>query len=90
MFSDVLQASDILRLLHQRHLVHKYVTNISEDRKQQLGEKVVAEGLFKNKKSSYAQSVGESFEKSRCASRVALNGINKRDVKVTATIMTYV
>ena len=83
----MLQASELLRSLHQRHLVHKYVSTISEERKQQLGEKVVAEGLFKGKKSSYEGSVARKFEASRCAGKVMLNGINRKDVQVPQQIL---
>ena len=51
-----------------------------------LGEKVVAETLFKEKKSSYAESVPRLFAANRTAHSAALkmNGLNVRDIKVTS------
>ncbi|GFU46159.1 hypothetical protein NPIL_221961, partial [Nephila pilipes] len=45
--------------------MRKYIKNLSPDRKFQLDQKVLAEQLFKGKKSSYIQSVPKPFVASR-------------------------
>ncbi|CAG2120108.1 unnamed protein product [Medioppia subpectinata] len=47
------ETSELLKGLHQRWLVRKYVRSITPERKRLMDEKVVAEELFRNKKASY-------------------------------------
>ncbi|KAK7934092.1 hypothetical protein WMY93_004988 [Mugilogobius chulae] len=59
------ETSEMLRKLHYRLLVRKYVRGITPQRKAQLQLKLVASTLFKGKKESYPQSVAQSFVDTR-------------------------
>ncbi|XP_072289443.1 unconventional myosin-Ih isoform X2 [Eucyclogobius newberryi] len=59
------ETSEILRKLHYRILVRKYVRGITPQRKAQLQLKLVASTLFKGKKESYPQSVAQPFVDTR-------------------------
>ena len=69
-----------------RNLVRKYCLKISPERKVQLEEKVIAESLFKGKKSAYAESVGEWFERYRTKPPGALNGVTMDQISVCCWI----
>lgn len=51
--------------MHRQWLARKYVYAITPKRKELLTEKVLAERLFKSKKSSYYDSIAEAFEVNR-------------------------
>lgn len=57
----VLEAHGMLRQLNMRNMVRRYCRGISATRKEQMSMKVVAERLFKGKKSTYAARVHELF-----------------------------
>ncbi|XP_046840853.1 unconventional myosin-Ic-like [Xenia sp. Carnegie-2017] len=57
----VKEASDLLRSLHSRILVRKYVRTLSEERKTQLTMKLAASETFKGKKTCYEESVSLPF-----------------------------
>lgn len=59
------ETSERLQVMCTRNLVLKYVKQISPSMKIQMGQKVVAEKLFKGKKDSYLSSVKEHFVDSR-------------------------
>ncbi|XP_022192264.2 unconventional myosin IC isoform X3 [Nilaparvata lugens] len=64
------QASHELKRLHRLWLAKKYRDNITPERKKQMELKVLAEKLFKGKKKSYPQSVGQLFVDDRLSSDV--------------------
>ena len=84
-----MQVSEYLQHLYRCNLVRRYCLTISEERKQMLGEKVVAESLFKDKKSSYAKSVPRLFDTKRLQqSATPLNGFTASDVRVSCSLVS--
>ena len=84
-----LQVSEYLQQLYRCNLVRRYCLTISDERKQMLGEKVVAESLFKDKKSSYAKSVPRMFDTKRLQqSATPLNGFTASDVQVSSSLVS--
>ncbi|XP_054157929.1 unconventional myosin-Ic-like [Oppia nitens] len=65
-----LETSELLRKLHQRWLVRKYIKSISPERKRLMDEKVVAEELFRGKKISYPSSIRYMFKENRLSSEL--------------------
>lgn len=65
LFSIVFKASSKLEKLHKKHLVYKYCSQITPERKKQMEEKVIAEELFKDKKANYYQSISKLFVNNR-------------------------
>uniref|UniRef100_A0A673HFY7 Myosin IHa n=1 Tax=Sinocyclocheilus rhinocerous TaxID=307959 RepID=A0A673HFY7_9TELE len=59
------ETSEILRQLHTRMMVRKYVRGITPQKKAQLQQKVVTSGIFKGKKDSYPSSVAVPFVDTR-------------------------
>ncbi|XP_043474032.1 unconventional myosin IC isoform X3 [Leptopilina heterotoma] len=59
------EASEHLRHIHKRWLARKYRLSLSKADKEQFELKILAEKLFKNKKKSYARSLGPKFEVDR-------------------------
>ncbi|XP_076054733.1 unconventional myosin 61F isoform X2 [Oratosquilla oratoria] len=59
------QASKELQKLHMAHLVRRYVRSMPPERKAQFEEKVLAEQLFRGKKSSYDSSLPHWFVNNR-------------------------
>jgi myosin-1 len=59
------EASVYLKNLHEKWLARNYVMSITPERKRLMEEKVIAEELFKNKKSSYESSIAKMFESNR-------------------------
>uniref|UniRef100_A0A3B5MTI6 Myosin IHa n=1 Tax=Xiphophorus couchianus TaxID=32473 RepID=A0A3B5MTI6_9TELE len=55
------QASEILRKLHYRLMVRKYVRGIPPQKKAQLQMKVVTSAIFKGKKENYPPSIPQLF-----------------------------
>uniref|UniRef100_A0A3B3TQ67 Myosin IH n=1 Tax=Poecilia latipinna TaxID=48699 RepID=A0A3B3TQ67_9TELE len=55
------EASEILRKLHYRLMVRKYVRGIPPQKKAQLQMKVVTSAIFKGKKESYPPSIPQPF-----------------------------
>jgi len=51
--------------MHQKWLARKYVLSITPERKRLMEEKVIAEELFRNKKTSYESSIANMFEENR-------------------------
>ncbi|KAJ8378258.1 hypothetical protein AAFF_G00244620 [Aldrovandia affinis] len=73
----VKEPSALLRVLHMRHLVRKYVRGITPQRKAELEVKWITSVLFKGKKDSYPQSVAKPF----VATRISEQDINVRVVE---------
>ncbi len=63
--SSCREASMLLRPLHKQWLVRKYIFSLSPQRKELLGEKLLAEELFKGKKASYQSSIPEPYAANR-------------------------
>ncbi|KAG5840358.1 hypothetical protein ANANG_G00187960 [Anguilla anguilla] len=61
----VKETSELLRKLHTRMLVRKYVKGTTPQRKAQLQLKEKTSAMFKGKKDSYAQSVSKPFVDTR-------------------------
>lgn len=59
------EASRLLRRIHRRHLVRVYRLALSNERRRQLELKVLAESVFRNRKSNYAESVRHWFNDER-------------------------
>ncbi|XP_061842396.1 unconventional myosin-Ih [Nerophis lumbriciformis] len=59
------ETSEILRKLHYRLMVRKYVRGITPQKKAQFEMKFVASSMFKGKKESYPQSVALLFADTR-------------------------
>ncbi|XP_076854557.1 unconventional myosin-Ih [Brachyhypopomus gauderio] len=72
------EASEILRRLHSRWMVRKYVRGLTPQRKAQLQMKVVTSSIFKGKKDSYPQSVAVPF----VDTRISEQDINMRVLEV--------
>jgi myosin-1 len=61
----LIKASVYLKNLHEKWLARNYVMSITPERKRLMEEKVIAEELFRNKKSSYESSIARMFEPNR-------------------------
>lgn len=59
------QASVMLRRIHRRHLVRVYRNTLTPERKRQLDLKVLAESVFRGRKSNYIESIGHWFTHER-------------------------
>ncbi|XP_031427045.1 unconventional myosin-Ih [Clupea harengus] len=59
------ETSELLRTLHYRLMVRKYVRGITPQRKTQLTLKSITSAIFKGKKDSYPQSVAHPFLETR-------------------------
>lgn len=59
------EASELLRRIHRRHLVRVYCYSLSPERKYQLELKVLAESVFRHHKSNYPESISEWFHRNR-------------------------
>ncbi|TNN26234.1 Unconventional myosin-Ih [Liparis tanakae] len=72
------ETSELLRRLHYRLMVRRYVGGLSAQRKAQLQLKAVSSSLFRGRKDSYPQSVAQPFLDTR---------IGEQDVDVRALQM---
>lgn len=55
------EASILLHRMHKLHLARVYRLNLTDEKKEQLKLKVLAENMFKGKKQNYAASIGPWF-----------------------------
>uniref|UniRef100_A0A3Q2CCB6 TH1 domain-containing protein n=1 Tax=Cyprinodon variegatus TaxID=28743 RepID=A0A3Q2CCB6_CYPVA len=86
-------ASEILRKLHYRLMVRRYVRGITPQRKAQLQLKIVTSSIFKDKKENYPQSVSQPFLDTRISeqeinSRV-LSMIRNEHIKYSVPVIKY-
>uniref|UniRef100_A0A3B4UHI1 Myosin IH n=1 Tax=Seriola dumerili TaxID=41447 RepID=A0A3B4UHI1_SERDU len=65
------ETSEILRKLHYRLMVRKYVRGITPQKKTQLQLKLVTSSIFKGKKDTYPQSVAQPFVDTRISISVS-------------------
>ncbi|MCI4392385.1 hypothetical protein PGIGA_G00145290 [Pangasianodon gigas] len=87
------EASEMLRRLHTRWLVRKYVRGITPQRKAQLQLKVVTSAIFKGKKESYPQSVAVPFVDTRISEQDinerVLQAITQERIKYSVPVVKY-
>ncbi|KAM9811184.1 unconventional myosin-Ih [Neosynchiropus ocellatus] len=72
------ETSELLRKLHYRLLVRKYVRGITPQKTAQFESKFIASTMFKGKKESYPQSVAQPF----VDTRISEQDINVRVVQM--------
>ncbi|XP_068166491.1 unconventional myosin-Ih [Antennarius striatus] len=72
------ETSEMLRKLHYRLMVRKYVRGITPKKKAQLQLKLLTSSIFKGKKESYPQSVAQPF----VDTRISEQDINMRVVQI--------
>uniref|UniRef100_A0A3P9KWW6 Myosin IHa n=1 Tax=Oryzias latipes TaxID=8090 RepID=A0A3P9KWW6_ORYLA len=71
----------ILRKLHYRLMVRKYVRGLTPQRKAQLQLKLVTSTIFKGNKDSYPQSVPQPFLDTRISKQSATSGLSVSVIK---------
>ncbi|XP_067934341.1 unconventional myosin-Ic-like [Watersipora subatra] len=71
----VQEANDYMRELYMSNMVRRYCTAMSPEKKARMEEKVVAETIFKDKKSSYPASIRQPFHHFTVTQIPGLQGI---------------
>ncbi|XP_012718841.2 unconventional myosin-Ih [Fundulus heteroclitus] len=89
----VAEASEILRKLHYRLMVRRYVRGIPPQRKAQLQMKVVTSSIFKGKKENYPQSISQPFLDTRISEQEidmrVLSTIRNERIKYSVPVTKY-
>ncbi|XP_057205768.1 unconventional myosin-Ih [Triplophysa rosa] len=87
------ETSEILRQLHTRMMVRKYVRGITPQRKALLQQKVVTSAIFKGKKDSYPQSISVPFVDTRISEQDintrVLQTIRHERIKYSVPVVKY-
>ncbi|KAM8760807.1 LOW QUALITY PROTEIN: unconventional myosin-Ih [Acanthopagrus schlegelii] len=87
------ETSEILRKLHYRLMVRKYVRGITAQRKAQIQLKLVTSNIFKGKKESYPQSVAQPFVDTRISDQDinmrVLQMIRNEHIKYSVPVIKY-
>ncbi|XP_053336802.1 unconventional myosin-Ih [Clarias gariepinus] len=87
------EASELLRRIHTRWLVRKYVRGTTPQRKAQLQLKVITSAMFKGKKESYPQSVAVPFMDTRISEQdlneQVLQIIRQERIKYSVPVVKY-
>ncbi|XP_071340243.1 unconventional myosin-Ih [Trachinotus anak] len=87
------ETSEILRKLHYRLMVRKYVRGIAPQKKAQLQLKLVTSSIFKGKKESYPQSVAQPFVDTRISEQDinvrVLQIIRNEHIKYSVPVIKY-
>ncbi|KAM4746172.1 unconventional myosin-Ih isoform 2-T2 [Anableps anableps] len=87
------EASEILRKLHYRLMVRRYVRGIPPQRKAQLQMKVVTSSIFKGKKENYPQSIPQPFLDTRISEQEinirVLSMIRNEHIKYSVPVIKY-
>ncbi|KAM4616351.1 unconventional myosin-Ih [Polymixia lowei] len=87
------ETSAILRKLHYRLMVRKYVRGITPQKKAQLQMKVITSEVFKGKKDSYPQSVAQPFVDTRISEQdiniKVLQTIRNERIKYSVPVIKY-
>ncbi|XP_073322256.1 unconventional myosin-Ih [Pagrus major] len=87
------ETSEILRKLHYRLMVRKYVRGITAQRKAQIQLKLVTSNIFKGKKESYPQSVAQRFMDTRISDQDinmrVLQMIRNEHIKYSVPVIKY-
>uniref|UniRef100_A0A8C4DHL7 Myosin IHa n=1 Tax=Dicentrarchus labrax TaxID=13489 RepID=A0A8C4DHL7_DICLA len=82
------ETSELLRKLHYRLMVRKYVRGITPQRKFQL--KLLTSSIFKGKKESYPQSVAQPFVDTRININIrVLQMIRNEHIKYSIPVIKY-
>ncbi|XP_034026122.1 unconventional myosin-Ih isoform X2 [Thalassophryne amazonica] len=89
----VKETSEILRKLHMRLMVRKYVQGITPQKKAQFQMKLITSSIFKDKKDSYPQSVAQPFVDTRISEQDinmrVLQMIRKEHIKYSVPVIKY-
>ncbi|XP_054905098.1 unconventional myosin-Ih [Poeciliopsis prolifica] len=89
----VTEASEMLRKLHYRLMVRKYVRGISPQKKAQLQMKVVTSAIFKGKKENYPPSIPQPFLDTRISEQEinirVLSMIRNEQIKYCVPVIKY-
>ncbi|XP_022054009.2 unconventional myosin-Ih [Acanthochromis polyacanthus] len=87
------ETSEILRKLHYRLMVRKYVRGITPQKKAQLQLKATASSIFKGQKDSYPQSVAQPFLDTRISEQEVnmrvLQMIRNEHIKYSVPVIKY-
>ncbi|XP_023125641.2 unconventional myosin-Ih [Amphiprion ocellaris] len=87
------ETSEILRKLHYRLMVRKYVRGITPQKKAQLQLKATASSIFKGQKDSYPQSVAQPFVDTRISEQEVnmrvLQMIRNEHIKYSVPVIKY-
>ncbi|XP_054628297.1 unconventional myosin-Ih isoform X2 [Dunckerocampus dactyliophorus] len=87
------ETSEILRKLHYRLMVRKYVRGITPQKKEQFQMKLIASSMFKGKKDSYPQSVALPFADTRISDQNinprVLQMIGNEHIKYGVPVVKY-
>ncbi|KAM9360809.1 unconventional myosin-Ih [Symphorus nematophorus] len=87
------ETSELLRKLHYRLMVRKYVRGITPQKKAQLQLKFVTSSIFKGKKDSYPQSVAQPFVDTRISDQDinmrVLQMIRNEHIKYSVPVIKY-
>uniref|UniRef100_A0A667ZSR4 Myosin IH n=1 Tax=Myripristis murdjan TaxID=586833 RepID=A0A667ZSR4_9TELE len=88
------ETSELLRKIHSRLLVRRYVRGITPQKKAQLQLKVITSNIFKGKKDSYPQSIAQPFEKTRISGYIYINVkvlqmIRNEQIKYSVPVIKY-
>uniref|UniRef100_A0A3Q1EPT8 Myosin IHa n=1 Tax=Acanthochromis polyacanthus TaxID=80966 RepID=A0A3Q1EPT8_9TELE len=83
------ETSEILRKLHYRLMVRKYVRGITPQKKAQLQLKATASSIFKGQKDSYPQSVAQPFLDTRIINMRVLQMIRNEHIKYSVPVIKY-
>ncbi|XP_061762485.1 unconventional myosin-Ih [Nerophis ophidion] len=87
------ETSEILRKLHYRLMVRKYVRGITPHKKAQFEMKFIASSMFKGKKESYPQSVALPFADTRISDQDInpriLQMIGNEQIKYGVPVVKY-
>ncbi|XP_037536368.1 unconventional myosin-Ih [Nematolebias whitei] len=91
--SVLTEASEMLRKLHYRLMVRKYVRGITPQKKVQLQMKFVTSSIFKGKKENYPHSITQPFVNSRISDQEinmgVLSMIRKEQIKYSVPVIKY-
>ncbi|XP_056231513.1 unconventional myosin-Ih [Seriola aureovittata] len=87
------ETSEILRKLHYRLMVRKYVRGIAPQKKAQLQLKLVTSSIFKGKKDTYPHSVAQPFVDTRISEQDinvrVLQMIRNEHIKYSVPVIKY-
>ncbi|XP_049907242.1 unconventional myosin-Ih [Epinephelus moara] len=87
------ETSELLRKLHYRLMVRKYVRGITPQKKAQLQLKLITSSIFKGKKDSYPQSVAQPFVDTRISEQDinmrVLQMIHNERIKYSVPVIKY-
>ncbi|XP_068594687.1 unconventional myosin-Ih [Brachionichthys hirsutus] len=87
------ETSEMLRKLHYRLMVRKYVRGITPKKKAQFQMKLMASGIFKGKKESYPQSVAQPFADTRISEQDlnmrVVQMIRNEHIKYSVPVLKY-